>query len=63
MEGVTAERLRAAFVRVTTPKPVPVIDLFHVAPVRASVDTSVRSRAYSCATCPAIDGAVDFTRT
>ena len=41
MEGVTAERLRAAFVRITNPKPVPVIDLFHVAPVRASVADAV----------------------
>jgi len=41
MEGVTPERLRAAFVRVTGPRPVPVIDLFHVAPVRASVADAV----------------------
>ena len=37
MEGVTAQRVKAAFLRATTPKPVPTIDLFHVAPVRASV--------------------------
>ena len=37
MEGVTAQKVKAAFLRATTPKPVPVIDLFHVAPVRASV--------------------------
>jgi segregation and condensation protein A len=41
MEGVTAERLRAACVRITNPKPVPMIDLFHVAPVRASVADAV----------------------
>ncbi|MFZ4810462.1 MAG: segregation and condensation protein A [Ilumatobacteraceae bacterium] len=37
MEGVTAKRIQAAFVRALTPKVVPRIDLFHVAPVRASV--------------------------
>jgi segregation and condensation protein A len=41
MEGVTPERLRLAFVRATAPRPVPVIDLFHVAPVRASVADAV----------------------
>src|SRR6478736_5907495 len=37
LEGVSPERLRNAFVRAQTPKPVARIDLFHVAPVRASV--------------------------
>jgi segregation and condensation protein A len=37
MDGVTPKRLHAAFVRAITPKPVPRIDLYHVAPVRASV--------------------------
>ncbi|MEN9823521.1 MAG: segregation and condensation protein A [Ilumatobacteraceae bacterium] len=37
MEGVTAQKVKAAFLRATTPKPVPTIDLFHVAAVRASV--------------------------
>ena len=37
MEGVTARHIHAAFVRATTPKPVPRIDLYHVAPMRASV--------------------------
>jgi len=37
LEGVSPERLRNAFVRAQTPKPVVRIDLFHVAPVRASV--------------------------
>jgi segregation and condensation protein A len=41
LEGVTPERLRAAFVRAVTPKPQPRIDLFHVAPVRASVVEAV----------------------
>ena len=37
LEGVSPERLRNAFVRAQTAKPVARIDLFHVAPVRASV--------------------------
>jgi len=37
LEGVSPERLSNAFVRAQTPKPVARIDLFHVAPVRASV--------------------------
>jgi segregation and condensation protein A len=41
LEGVTPERLRAAFVRAATPKPKPQIDLFHVAPIRASVVDAV----------------------
>lgn len=41
LEGVTPDQLRAAFVRATTPKPQPRIDLFHVAPIRASVIDAV----------------------
>ena len=41
LEGITPTRIRAAFVRATTPKPVQRIDLFHVAPVRASVADAV----------------------
>jgi segregation and condensation protein A len=41
MEGVTATRLHAAYLRAVTPKPVPRVDLFHVAPVRASVADAV----------------------
>ncbi|MEY4607354.1 MAG: segregation and condensation protein [Actinomycetota bacterium] len=41
LEGVAPQRLRTAFLRATTPKPVPRIDLFHVAPVRASVADAV----------------------
>src|SRR5205814_818158 len=41
LEGVTPERLHAAFVRATTPKPVPQVDLAHVAPIRASVADAV----------------------
>jgi len=41
LDGVTPKRLHAAFVRAVTPKPEPRIDLFHVAPVRASVADAV----------------------
>jgi segregation and condensation protein A len=37
LDGVSPQRIRAAYLRATTPKVVPRIDLFHVAPVRASV--------------------------
>ena len=37
MDGVTPARLHRAFLKATTPKPAPRIDLFHVAPVRVSV--------------------------
>src|SRR3954453_24094073 len=36
LEGTTARRVHAAYMRAITPKPVPRIVLFHVAPVRAS---------------------------
>ncbi|MEY2583759.1 MAG: segregation and condensation protein [Ilumatobacteraceae bacterium] len=41
LEGTTAKRIQAAYVRAVTPKLVPRIDLFHVAPVRASVADAV----------------------
>jgi segregation and condensation protein A len=41
LEGVTPEKLRQAFLTATAPKPQPRIDLFHVAPVRASVVDAV----------------------
>jgi segregation and condensation protein A len=41
LEGMTGERLRAAFLRSVTPRMVPTIDLFHVAPVRVSVADAV----------------------
>jgi segregation and condensation protein A len=41
LSGVTPAKLRAAFLRAVTPKPVPKIDLFHVAPIRASVHEAV----------------------
>jgi segregation and condensation protein A len=41
MDGVTPKRLHSAYMRGVTPKVVPRIDLFHVAPVRASVADAV----------------------
>jgi segregation and condensation protein A len=41
LDGVTPKRIHSAYVRATTPKPVPRVDLFHVAPVRASVADAV----------------------
>jgi segregation and condensation protein A len=41
LEGVTATQLAEAFRRATTPRPVPHVDLDHVAPVRASVSDAV----------------------
>ncbi|MEI6496344.1 MAG: segregation/condensation protein A [Actinomycetota bacterium] len=41
LDGVTPKRIHAAFMRAVTPKPAPRIDLFHVAPVRASVADAV----------------------
>lgn len=37
LDGVTPARLQRAYLRVTQPKPPTSIDLFHVAPIRASV--------------------------
>jgi segregation and condensation protein A len=37
LAGVTPERLRNAFLRVVTPKPVVRVELFHVSPVRLTV--------------------------
>ncbi len=37
LEGMTGERLRRAYLRAVTPKALPRIDLFHVAPIRISV--------------------------
>ena len=41
LEGVSPQRLQKAFLRAVTPKPVPRIDLFHVAPIRASVSDAI----------------------
>jgi segregation and condensation protein A len=41
LEGVTARRLHAAFLRAVTPKPVPRVDLFHVTPITITVADAV----------------------
>jgi segregation and condensation protein A len=41
LDGVSPDQLRSAFLRATTTKPVPRIDLDHVAPIRASVADAV----------------------
>src|SRR5438067_8081840 len=41
LAGVTPEQLRAAFLRAVAPKPIPKVDLDHVAPIRASVADAV----------------------
>ncbi len=41
LEGVTAEQLRAAFLVAAAPKPVPRVELDHVAPIRLSVADAV----------------------
>jgi segregation and condensation protein A len=41
LAGVTPHDLRAAFLRATTPKPPPRVDLDHVAPIRVSVEDAV----------------------
>ncbi len=41
LAGVGPEELRAAFVRAATPRPVPRVELDHVAPIRASVADAV----------------------
>ena len=45
LAGVTAVDLRDAFARATAPKPVPRVDLTHVAPVRMSVAEAVEELA------------------
>ncbi|MHB1139870.1 MAG: segregation/condensation protein A, partial [Microthrixaceae bacterium] len=41
LEGVTPQRVHAAFLKAMEPKPQARIDLFHVAPIRASVIDAV----------------------
>jgi segregation and condensation protein A len=41
LEGVTGDDLRRAYLRAIAPKPVPGIDLDHVAPIRASVTDAI----------------------
>ncbi len=40
-EGLMPRHVHVAYIRATTPKPVPVVDLFHVSAVRASVADAV----------------------
>ncbi len=41
LDGVTPARLHRAMLRAITPRPVPRVDLFHVAPIRVSVADAV----------------------
>jgi segregation and condensation protein A len=41
LEGVKPKHLHTAMVRMLTPKPVPIVDLFHVSAVRASVSDAM----------------------
>jgi segregation and condensation protein A len=41
LAGVTAEQVRTAYLNAVTPKPIPKVDLDHVAPIRASVADAV----------------------
>lgn len=41
LAGMTAERLRLAYCKAITPRPTPIVDLDHVAPIRASVTDAV----------------------
>jgi segregation and condensation protein A len=45
LDGVTPDRLRAAYLRAVTPKSVPTVDLAHVAPIRVSVADAVAELA------------------
>jgi segregation and condensation protein A len=46
LEGVTADKLHAAFVRATAPKPVASVDIGHLAAIRASVTDAVEELVY-----------------
>jgi segregation and condensation protein A len=58
LAGVTPDDVRAAYLRATRPKPVPKVDLDHVAPIRVSVAEAAASLA---ARLPAL-GPVTFRR-
>jgi segregation and condensation protein A len=45
LDGVTPDDLRAAFLRASAPRPVPRVDLDHVAPIRLSVADAVAELA------------------
>jgi segregation and condensation protein A len=46
LAGLTPTKLRAAFLKAVAPKPIPRIDLDHVAPIRASVTDAVEELLY-----------------
>ena len=46
LEGITPDRLHAAFLRAIAPKPIMRVDLDHVAPVRISVADAIDELAY-----------------
>lgn len=58
LAGVAPDDLRDAFIRTASPKPVPTIDLFHVAPIRISVTDAVAELAQELPTM----GQVSFRR-
>jgi segregation and condensation protein A len=45
LEGLRPERLRHAYLRAVTPKPVPTVELFHVSPIRLTVAEAVETLA------------------
>jgi segregation and condensation protein A len=47
LAGVSASDMHAAFLRVLAPRPVPSVDLFHVAPIRISVSEVVQELTVS----------------
>jgi segregation and condensation protein A len=47
LAGVAAEDVHAALLRVLAPKPVPTVDLYHVAPIRISVSEIVQELTLS----------------
>ncbi|RZV45432.1 MAG: segregation/condensation protein A [Acidimicrobiales bacterium] len=42
LEGIDTQDLKSAFIRAKTPRPEPVLDLYHLSAVTASVDDAVR---------------------
>lgn len=45
LEGTSLKRLQSAAIRALTPRPVPVVDLFHVSPVRFTVADAIEELA------------------
>jgi len=58
LEGTSIRRLQSAAIRALTPKPEPVVDLFHVSPIRVTVAEAV---AELLAELPVI-GRINFKR-